>query len=254
MPRKIFIKTANTLNLLKEVYLGGVINEAIITLEKGKASIEAVDITASIVYISSASVSTKKLNGELGLGNIELFIKFLSTMKDPKLSIALTENRMIVSRKDKRRKLEYLLSQPALIPTRLRMNDDDDNDPRDAFESMAETKAELDESFVKDFSSYIATLKTKIVTIDVDADNATFTLGPKSEHQFKLSLPITEDPTDDDFTLKVNGDYLSKILSVLEFNEDDDPITIGFSDGKPIIIEAAPSLWAVSPSEELEED
>lgn len=251
--KKNFIKTDSALALLKQVYLGGIINECVMELDKGKATIEAVDITASIVFVSTASVGSKKLRGELGLGNLELLIKFLSTMKDPKLNVEISENRMMISRKDKRRRLDYLLSQPALIPTRLRMDEDDQNDPAEAFMKMVEVRAELNEGFIKDISSYVATLKTKIVTIDIEGEDVVFTLGPKSEHQFKLSLPLTEE-ADEDFTLRVNGESLAKILSILEFNEEDDPATIGFGDDVPVIIESEGALWAISPSEDVEED
>ena len=254
MPRK-YIKTNAMLSLLNQVHLGGIINEAVVLVKKGKATVEAVDITASVVFISTTSVGPKKLSAEIGLGNIELFKKFLATAKDPKLNIDFTENRMVVSRKDKRRKLEYLLSQPQLIATRLNMDDEDDDGAQEKFIGMVEVRAEIDESFVKDLSSYINTLKTKIVTIDVEESDVTFTLGPKSEHQFKLSLPLT-DEADDEFTLKVNGEYLAKILSCIEFDneEDADPVTIGFGDDRPIVIELEDSMWAISPSEDVDED
>lgn len=254
MPKK-YIKTNAMLSLMNQVHLGGIINEAVVLIKKGKASIEAVDITASVVFISTASVGPKKLSHEIGLGNIALFKRFLETSKDPKLNIDFTENRMVVSRKDKRRKLEYLLSQPQLIATRLNMDEDDDDGAQEKFLGMVEVRAELDEPFVKDFCSYVNTLNTKIVTIEVDSEDVIFTLGPKSEHQFKLSLPLT-DETDDDFTLKVNGEYLAKILSAIEFDsdEDADPITIGFGDDRPIVIESDEAMWAISPSEDTDED
>jgi hypothetical protein len=131
--------------------------------------------------------------------------------------------------------------------------DDEGEDPAEAFAKMVEAKAVLTEGFVKDFSSYVTTLKTKIVTIDVNESDVSFTLGPKSEHQFNLSLPLTED-TEEEISLKVNGESLAKILSIIEFNDEDDPTTIGFGDDVPVIIETEGALWAVSPSEEMEED
>lgn len=253
MAKKHFLKTDSALALLKQVHLGGIINECVMELEKGKATIEAVDITATIVFISTAAIGSKRLSGELGLGNLELFIKFLSTIKEPKLAVQISENRMMVTRKDKRRSLDYLLSQPALIPTRLRMNEEDQSDPAEAFSNMVETRAELNDGFTKDFGSYIATLKTKIVTVEVGESDVVFILGPKSEHQFRLSLPLAEE-NEEEFSLRVNGESLAKILSILEFGEEDEPITIGFGDDKPIIIESEGALWAVSPSEELEDD
>lgn len=252
--KKLFIKTSAMLSLLRQVHLGGIINEAVVEVKKGKATIEAVDITASVVFISTASVGPKKLSSEIGLGNIELFAKFLGTAKDPKLNIAFSGNRMVVSRQDKRRRLEYLLSQPALIPTRLNMDNDDD-DALERFVNAVECRATFDEDFVKDFCSYINTLKTKIVTIEVADSDVTFKLGPRSEHQFALKLELTEE-ADNEIKLMVNGEYLAKILSAVEFGDDDDtePATIGFGDDAPVTIETENALWAVSPSEDTEDD
>lgn len=251
---KSFINTSVASTMLKQIHLGGVINECVIEIVKGKASVEAIDITNNLVYISTAKIGSKRVSNTIGIGNIELLAKFLSTMTESKLSVDFTENRMLLTRKDKRRRLEYLLSQPALIATKLRMDDDDqDEDMAEKFLNMIEIRADLSESFIKDFNSYISTLKTKIVTIEIDGDDAVFALGPKSEHQFKLSLELNE--SSDEFTLRVNGDYLSKIFSVIEFGDENaEPVTIGFGEEKPIVIEMEESIWAIVPSEEMEED
>ena len=252
--KRQYLNTTGALTLLKQVHLNGLINECVIALKKGKATVEAVDITTTVVFISNGvSIGSKRFTAELGLGNLDLLIKFLSTMQDPKLNVKVLENRMTLSRKDKRRSLEYLLSLPALIPTRLRIDNEDNSDPAEVYLETIEAKAEISQAFVKDFNTYITSLKTKIITILVKDSDVVFTIGPKSEHQFKLSLPLI-DEAEDAFSVKINGEYFSKIVGTLEFNEDDDPVTIGFGDEQPVIIESEDALWAISPSDELEED
>jgi len=252
MGKKKQIITKSMLSILKQTYLGGTINECVISIEKGKGAIEAVDITNTLVFISTASVASKKVSCTIGLGNIEMIIKFLSTMTDTNLHFKLTDDRMLISRKDKRRRLDYLLTQPSLVGTRLRLDDEDEDiEPLEAYLNTIEVRAELNESFVKDISSYISTLKTKSLSIKVKDKDVVFTLGPKTEHQFKLSLPLM-DNEDSDFSLKINGEYLTKILSSVEFDEDNVP-TIGFSEEGPVVIECESSMWAITPSEEMEE-
>jgi len=252
MAEKDYVRTSNLLSLLKQTHLGGIINECVLTVNKGKGLIEAIDITNTVVFIAKGNIGSRRFKGEYGLGNLDMIIKFLSTMQDSKLNVKTTENRLVLARKDARRRLDYLLSQPQLIATRLRM-DDNDEDIKAKFLDAIEHTAELDERFVKDFGSYMATLKTKIVTIRVDGDDVWFDLGPKSEHQFKLSLEL-EEPSDDVFQLKVNGEYLARIFSAIEF-DDEEPTTINFGDeDAPIVITSVLGMWAVSPSEELEEE
>jgi hypothetical protein len=252
MGKKKQIVTKSMLSILKQTHLSGTINECVISIEKGKGTIEAVDITNTLVFISTASVASKKVSCTIGLGNIEMIIKFLSTMTDSNLHFKLTDDRMLISRKDKRRRLDYLLTQPSLVGTRLRLDDEDEDvDPLEAYLNTIEVRAELNESFVKDISSYLSTLKTKSLSIKVKDKDVAFTLGPKTEHQFKLSLPLM-DSKDNDFSLKINGEYLAKILSSVEFDEDNVP-TIGFSEEGPVVIECDSSMWAITPSEEMEE-
>jgi len=252
MGKKKQIVTKTMLSILKQTYLGATINECVISIEKGKGTIEAVDITNTLVFISTASVASKKVSCAIGLGNIEMIIKFLSTMTDSKLHFKLTDDRMLISRKDKRRRLDYLLTQPSLIGTRLRLDDEDEDvEPLEAYLNTIEVRAELNESFVKDIGSYLSTLKTKSLSIKVKDKDVAFTLGPKTEHQFKLSLPLM-DSKDNDFSLKINGEYLAKILSSVEFDEDNVP-TIGFSEEGPVVVECDSSMWAITPSEEMEE-
>jgi hypothetical protein len=254
MGKKKQIVTKSMLSILKQTYLGGTINECVLSIEKGKGTIEAVDITNTLVFISTASVASKKVSCTIGLGNIEMIIKFLSTMTDSNLHFKLTDDRMLISRKDKRRRLDYLLTQPSLVGTRLRLDDDEDEEevePLEAYLNTIEVRAELNESFVKDIGSYLSTLKTKSLSIKIKDKDVAFTLGPKTEHQFKLSLPLM-DSKDNDFSLKINGEYLAKILSSVEFDEDNVP-TIGFSEEGPVVIECESSMWAITPSEEIEE-
>jgi len=248
-----YVKTSNLLVLLKQAHLGGVINECVLDISRGKGTVEAIDITNTIVFISTLNVASRSVRGELGLGSLDMVIKFLSTMSDNKLNTEITANRMIIKRKDKRRRLDYLLSQPQLIATRLRMDGDKSENIEQKFLSSVEVQAELDESFIKDFNSYITTLKTKVVTVVIEDDDVWFHLGPKSEHQFKLSLPLVENDESFEINVKVNGEYLSKIFAAIEF-DDEEGTTIGFGEDSPIVIESPLGMWAISPSEDLEEE
>lgn len=250
------IKTIGMLNILRRVHLGGAINECVVEISKGVGKIEAVDITNSIICIAGGRVASKDISEEFGLGNVELLIKFLSTIEDEELSAKSASNVWTLKRNDGRRKMDYLLTNADLIGTNLKLEEEDD-DPYEKMSEMMEYKAELTSTLIKDFLKFIGLLSTSDVTIIFDGEEELiFRLGAKDDHQIELSLSAEiEGEEGDGFQITINGEHLSKVFSVLEYDEDDPP-TIGFADNeKPVMIESGDSAWFLLPlSEEYEEE
>ena len=183
----------------------------------GKATIEAIDITNTIIFVSTLSVASKKLQGTFGLGSVELIIRFLSTMKDPKLNVKISENRLCISREDNKRRLDYLLSQPELIATRPMI---ENTDIKKHILDGVEVTGTMNESFVKDFNSYITTLKTKIVTITIDDESIEFALGPKSEHQFEAPLHALVEECGQDVALGQYGRSCLHLRTIMQYPQN----------------------------------
>ena len=79
------IKTDPLLNMLKQIHLGGLIEECVLKIKDGVAKVEAVDITNSLIIICKKTIMGKDISVDLGLGNIGILIKFLSTIDNDKL-------------------------------------------------------------------------------------------------------------------------------------------------------------------------
>ena len=249
---KSIIKRQPCLDILRDVHLGGLLEECIIKINKGKAKVEAVDITNSLIVICNKTIASKDITAELGLGNLDLLIKFLSTVEDSKLSFKYKDgsSKFELARKDKRRKLNYLLTQPELIATQLQIDEDLENEePYDKMKNMMEYSVELSSSFVKDFLSFIKLLKTKDVSIEFDGEEeVTFVCGGTNDHKFELVLSAkVEGDEDDPFNIKINGDHIARIFEVIDFKEDDDYPKLSFAEDKLVMIENGNTSWALVP-------
>lgn len=247
--RSSSVKTVGLLNLLRRVHLAGAIGECVVTVTKGKGKVEAVDMTNSIICIANGRIASKKVTDTFGLGNLELLIKFLSTIEDDSLELSYTSNTMILKRQDGRRKLEYLLTAPELVATNLRLEEDEDEDPYDKMNNMMEYKAELTGTLIKDFLKFIGLLNTKDVRILFNGeDELTFKLGAPEEHQIELALSAEVEGEEecDAFEVIVNGEHLSKVFGAIDYDSEDPP-TISFADGKPLLVESGDTAWFLLP-------
>jgi hypothetical protein len=242
---KSIVKNENLANMLRQVHLGGIIDECLLDINNGKGLIEAVDITNALIVVTKGKIMDKGAEEQLGLGNLELLIKFLNTIEDDELAIDISNLYFTLKREDGRRKLEYLLTQPDLIATKVH-EEDDDGDSYKKMKSLIENSADLTSTFIKDYLNYINMLKTKDTTISFDGDELTFICGGTDDHRFELTLSSEVEGEEEGYDNKVNGEHLARILSIIDFDEDDPP-QIHMAEEKPVLVEDGNALWALLP-------
>jgi hypothetical protein len=242
------IETNKLLTMLRQVWLQGVLNECVVEVKRGKAKIEAVDMTNSLIVLTTGTVFTKNAKATLGLGNLELLINFLSSLEDKQLSFKKSSNHLSIKRQDGRRRLDYLTTEPDLIATRL-IEDDNDAEPYDTFSAMTEFEVELTPTFIKDFLTYVGLLKTKDATLIFDGEEEVkFILGDPDEHQFEITLgnEVEAEAEADPFKILINGEHLSHVFKVIDYDEKNPPI-MKFAEDVPIMIEYKKTAWALLP-------
>lgn len=252
---KIFVQSL--LSMLKEVNLNGIIKECFLSVEKGQGYINAVDATGNLIVLLRSKIMTKNSSMELGLGNIELLIKFLSTLNDEKSLFKHAERRLNIRRLDGRRKLSYHLTEADVIASRIQFDDEDEE--ATAYEDMMETvsiRVELTQSFIKDYISYFSMMPNEDVDVAFKFDGEetlSIIIGEQGDHKFDLELsnPVEELDSDDseEFEVKINGAHLSKIFGILNFDEEDPPTINITGETRSVIVHNGDddevSAWAL---------
>jgi hypothetical protein len=244
------IKTKQLSDLLKNVYLGGIIPECIININKKSFKIEAVDPTNTLIFIDSSIIlKEKEKENQIGIPNINLLNKFLSTIEDKKLLFKLEDNNLILTRKDKRRKLKLVLSSPETITTAL-LKDDEDEDTKQIMLDMQDYKIDLPKDFISDFLTYIGLSESKDVSMTYDK-KLIVTIGSNISHQFTIEVDKEHvskmKKKDKTIDLKINGDFLARVFSVIGSSA-----FLYIANEKPIVIQEGTTMWAIAPLVEEE--
>jgi len=242
---KKVVYSKRLLRTLKECYLNGLIEECLLRVKKGKGSIEAVDLTNSLmVVIRGQKVASKGVTADYGLGNLGLLIKFLSPITDEELVIGdRDDDRLTLRCKDKRKKLMYLLTEPDLIPTRL----DDDEDKTDMIQEIIKNSEEIEltEGPVRDFLSNISLLNTDTVRLYGKEDLVMLECGESTGHLIEIVL--AKMTTFDKIEVRLSGDHLAKIFSIIDFDGKNEPYLYFGEDANAVIIKSRETLWAMLP-------
>jgi hypothetical protein len=242
------IFTQLLLGMLKDCHLAGVMEECVLNVRKGQGSIEAVDITNSLMVMAKTKIADKSIGGSFGLGNLELLIKFLSMTDDKKMKVKNSSRQMNIQRIDGQRKLNYLLTEPELISTRLTTDDDEPTDPLEKLSGLMKYRVVISQKIIKDFLSYIGMLKDKDTTIEFDGEKAiTFVCGGKNDHQLRLkSKAKVKGKSKKAFDFKLSGEHLARIFNAIDYDEEDPPY-MRFAKKKPTIIYNKSTAWALMP-------
>jgi len=251
--KKSIVKTKKLLSMLKKVHLGGIFDECILKIKKGKGEIIAVDITNSMIVMANGSIMSGGVSGVFGLGNLELLVKFLSSIEEEKVPFKSSRNYFTIRRTDNKRRLDYLLTQTELIATRFDEEDEEET-PYNKLNKMMKQSINLNGSFAKDFLTYIGLLKTKQVTMMYDgSENVSFICGSSEGHKFEIQPDSKVEQEDGkEFQIKINGEHLSRILSAIDFDEEELPV-LSFAKNKPIMIEEGSIAWVLVPIIDIEE-
>lgn len=243
------IKIDKFVHMLKNVWLNGLIDECVIKLKKKNAIIEAVDLTNNILVSSKVNVLKSSIEKiRLGIIDINIIIKFLSTIKDTKIQAEIDDKNNILKlkREDSKRAISYNLKDPDAIATV------PDEEIGNKYVDMQDYYSTIDNIFAKDFIAYINLLgkdSSREANIKYDGENIEFICGVKNENQFSLILDsevVDLSESGGDVDIVVDGEYLSKILNTITFDNENKPY-IYIGEDNPLVIKTSDTMWALSP-------
>lgn len=238
------LKARNLLNLLKRVYLGGVISEAVLNFNKGM--IEAVDSTNSLFLHCIDDVLLKGF-GEVGLGDLSLVCKYLESVGDEKLKVLKSDNRLEISSEGKG-VLKYLLSDSEYVSSSVKGGE------LDQLIDPSTCTAELKEDFCKQLLLLVNLTKVRDIEFTAKDDMIVVCGGQESSHQFSLVLGQYKKIPKKKFqnvSVRIYAHHLSAIISnALVWNDKTYPVLYLAQDRPVIVKQDDNNLWALLPVED----
>lgn len=241
---KMFL-TKRMLKLVKRVYLGGLIEACVLKISNGVASVRAIDSTNSLFISVSEKVGDPgSAECSVGIGDLDVLVNLLSSIKEDRFQLTIKDNVMIISREG-RVTFKYLLSDIDVIPTSM---EDAKGDPVKKIIEQSDNQFELTADVVSDFINYSSMTKSREAYVSVSDGNVVIGAGEKTGHRFRI--PVTKIKSAKSFSSKYYGDYLTRIFAVVDFSESTKPSLL-FGNQKPaVIIQGEKNVWALVPAAE----
>jgi len=234
--------------LMKKVNLNGLIEDMVAEIKGKEIFVEAIDLSNSIIVVSSEKVFKHKMDKEtIGMVNIDILMKFFSNVKEKTISFTRKDNNIVFSGKNSNRKMKFIIAaDPEMVPTKLE-KDKKSDDTRKVFTEMQEYKTSLGKEEIQDIITYISLSQSKETIIKCSDKEMIITIGNDNENQFEVIVDDVEEldgSEGDEVESKIYGEYLSRILSVINLKEGEE-ISLYVSDEKPVLIIEKNTMWAL---------
>jgi hypothetical protein len=224
--------------LLKKVYLGGIITEAVVDF--GANTIQAVD-PSSALFIKVTEPPSEDGVGRVGIGNLSTVIKHLDVING-ETSIMKNGNRLVIGASG-RGEIKYLITAEEFISSAVA------EDNIDALLEPCVVQLELTQQNCSDFSTYMSLVKNKSTTFIYDPTDSTVRVdaGLESENQFTIPFGKAECynkvPA---FSVTVYSQHLDQIFGVLEWGKEP-PLILMAPEHPLIVAQDENNIWACLP-------
>lgn len=227
-------------DLIRQVHLKGLINEAAINFTDGEAHCQAVDITNTVFVDCKKLVSEK--NGEtylLGLAPLSLITKYTAGA-DSNIKMDIKGD-WVHLRKKGSGSVKLLSMLAELVPTR----------------PAEEVNTKLffnDDTVVEDINSQIVAnflehqdminSPSVVFTIAEKTGRVTINSNEQADQQFSVSFGKVDIPPKETIHIEVYSNFLVAIFKEIDFSEEAKLyITVDF----PVVITQPGVLWALTP-------
>jgi len=241
------VETESLKDFLRRVFLNGAVDSCVLEIDdEGFAEVYAVDVSNVLFLYVSEDLGIED-EMEIGLGNLDLLNKFVSTIKEDKVSVSIDKNRLVIAR-DKFGRLDYLLTSAELVPTALEEKEDTIEKLMDA----CTIEVILNADFAATLASYYSMVKAKEITLKYIDGNFYVVGGTDTGHKYEIPIDgevnaVEGENEEDDFTVSVYGDFFLSILGVLDFDEEP---KLMLAPNSPAVIvqgEDNENVWGIAP-------
>ena len=236
------IKCENLNNLLKFVYLDGKFEDCLISIEGGLATINGLEKQQQLFVHNTENLGIEDC--KLGIGNLKVLAGFTNVYAKQTMNLKIVDNRLILTTKDKN-ELRFLMSHPDAIPSQSPVDE-----PIKLAMQGQTVKLILNEKAVNDYMAYMKFTNCHSVSFVINEEGKMIMEGGlSSDHQFKVEFGeielIDDDYEFDNQKFTVLREFLTSVLKVLEFKEDENPEMFFGSEDTMVIRQNDNRLWAL---------
>lgn len=234
-------------SLINSVYLGGIINEAVLCVDDGVAQMQAIHQTNMLLV--SNRLDLKVPDMKIGITEIGLISKLLGTGDEVKyeLSGKGDDQWMKLNIKNKGN-VKLLLTDSELISTYV----DNELAADEMLESYETEGIELNKEMIDKILYFINMFKPTSLLVCVDSKSKLEIKSiPTEIKQFKIPVGKMEDC--EDIEIEIYVDHLSAILTQAKESKEELLLLLKDSD-HPVILLQDDCVWALSPIDETTSD
>lgn len=214
------------IQLLDNVYLGGIIEDCVVEVADGIAKCMATDRSQSIFVQTTAATTLDDCT--LGLQGVEMLSKYLKTYRNREMAIVKKDNILSVKPAGGTQ-LNFLLSEPDLIST---YNADFKDIPDKIATIDLVGDLTLTTEKVSEFLTMMGLFKPKNVELLINKNGKVALHGGNvTTHQFDGTLGVCKDF--EPVNVSFYGPYVTAVLSVIDFST---PATMSLVEGENFMV------------------
>lgn len=233
--------------MLSDVALNKVIEECVINVKDEVATVYAIDLTSTVFVQTSVPMSDMD-DCQLGIGDLGLFVKYMTSLGALDLKLSIKNNRLVVAPSEGA-SVRYVLSDEDLIVT----YDDNFIEQGDVIAAEFEeyeygTGLSLTEKAVDDLLNPVNLFAPNSIIFKVNKKGkVTAHSGNETEHQIDVVLGTMK--TADPCEVKVYAKHISEVLNAVMF-EENPKMFLSSDDDASVVITTNTSSWILQPIEE----
>ena len=245
MPKKtettktVLSKSSALLRLLSRVHLKGIIEECVLVVADGVASVQAIDISNTTFLVATEKI--KELpDCTIGIGNLSTVCRFLTDAKSVVLSL-LPKKWLLLQRKGFGQIKSQLLDAES-VPTAV-----EEPVELSTLTKKMSLEVELTAKAVEELNYFTSLITTKSVQIEAKDGIITIHSNPNDPQQFKFIL-TKKASKDWEGKISVFSNFLVAVMQTLNWEGDNAKASLMLGEDQPLLIKQNKNnYWAIVP-------
>ena len=227
-------------HLLSRVHLKGIIEECVLVVEDGIASVQAIDIS-NTVFLSATEKIPELPNATIGIGNLTTICKFLTDAK--KLELSLLPKKWLLLKRKGFGQIKSQLLDAKSVPTAV-----EEPVEHKALAAKMQVELELSQKCVEELNYFTSLITTKSLVLSAKKGIVSIHSNPNDPQQFRFVL-TKKAKKDYEGSVCVFTNFLLAVMQTLAWADDkkSKPVLM-MGDEQPLLIQQnKTNYWAVVP-------